>query len=88
MDVVALNNRERERRRQPGRNMVTNQHSSYTDAVIQKYDLEARWSPQAAGLGLLYRRGVYDPPELKPVWRRPHLTQVLEDTVGFGPDQI
>ena len=46
MDVVALNNRERERRRQPGRNVVTNQHSSYTDAVIQKYDLEARWSPQ------------------------------------------
>ena len=41
-----------------------------------------------AGFRVLYRRGVYDPPELKPVWRRPNLTQVLEDTVGFGADQI
>ena len=48
--------------------------------------------PAAVHLGIysyflrtqLYRRGVYDaPPELKPVWRRPNLTQVLEDTVGF-----
>ena len=37
---------------------------------------------------VLYRRGVSDPFELKPVWRRPNLTQVLEDTVGFGADQI
>ena len=51
----------------------------------------AGWKPRMRlllGEDVLYRRGVSDPPELKPVWRRPNLTSVLEDTVGLGADQI